>query len=86
MGISELERTQHPRSSSTDRNLELRSSMSVQARDIPTSETIAAVSKLELRDEKGQAVTFGSLFEDKKTVIIFIRTCSMLPASLLCSV
>jgi hypothetical protein len=49
--------------------------MSVSPRDIPTSETIAAVSKLEVRDEKGQAVTFGSLFEVQKTVIVFIRAC-----------
>ncbi|KAF9654060.1 hypothetical protein BDM02DRAFT_1190125 [Thelephora ganbajun] len=43
------------------------------SRDIPTSESIAAVSKLQIHDEKGQAVTLGSLFEDQKTVIIFIR-------------
>lgn len=49
--------------------------MSVLQRDIPTSESIAAVSKLEVLDETGQTVTFGSLFEDQKTVIIFIRTC-----------
>ena len=48
--------------------------MSVSPRDIPTGENIAAVSKLEIRDEKGQSVTFGSLFENQKTVIIFIRT------------
>jgi len=52
---------------------ELTSDMSELPRDIPTSESITAVSKLEVRDEKGQAVTFGSLFEDQKTVIIFIR-------------
>ena len=58
------------------RRHQLAPGMSVQPRDIPTSENIAAVSKLEVRDEKGRAVTFGSLFEDQKTVIIFIRTCS----------
>ena len=42
-------------------------------RDIPTNENIASVSKLEVRDEKGNAVTFGSLFENRKTVVIFIR-------------
>ena len=43
--------------------------------DIIASESIATISKLEVRDEKGQTVTFGSLFEDQKTVIIFIRMC-----------
>ena len=42
---------------------------------MPMAETIAAVSKLEIRGETGQAVTFGSLFEDQKTVIIFVRAC-----------
>lgn len=51
--------------------------MSVSPRDIPTGETIAAVSKLEVRDEKGEAVTLGSLFENQKTVIIFIRRCHL---------
>lgn len=50
--------------------------MSVSPSDIPTVEGVAAVSKLEVRDEKGQVVTFGSLFEDQKTVVIFIRMCS----------
>lgn len=48
--------------------------MDVSPRDIPTAENIAAISKLEVRDEKGKVVTFGSLFEDQKTVVIFIRT------------
>jgi hypothetical protein len=47
--------------------------MDVSPRDIPTSENIATVSKLEVRDETGKAVTFGSLFENHKTVVIFIR-------------
>ncbi|KAF9793154.1 AhpC/TSA antioxidant enzyme-domain-containing protein [Thelephora terrestris] len=47
--------------------------MDVSPRDIPTSENIATVSKLEVRDEKGKAVTFGSLFENQKTMVIFIR-------------
>ena len=49
--------------------------MSVSPRDIPTKENIVAVSKLQIRDEKGQTVKFASLFEDQKTVIIFIRMC-----------
>jgi hypothetical protein len=47
--------------------------MDVSPRDIPTSENIATVSKLEVRDETGKAVTFGSLFENQKTMVIFIR-------------
>jgi hypothetical protein len=54
---------------------ELTSAMSVSPRDAPTAETIAAVSKLEVWGEAGQAVTFGSLFENQKTVIIFVRAC-----------
>jgi len=70
---------------STTKELELASSMSVAPRDIPTSECITTISQLEIKDEKGQAIRFGSLFEDQKTVIIFIRTCFHSRGSLLCS-
>ena len=74
-GISEPGSTHHRQIQSSAGHLELTFSMSISPRDIPTSESIAVVSKLEVRDEKGQAVTFGSLFEEQKTVIIFIRAC-----------
>ena len=41
---------------------------------IPSREMILAVSKLDVLNEDGQAVAFGSLFEKQKTVAIFIRT------------
>lgn len=42
-------------------------------REIPSGEVILALSKFDVLDENGRAVTFGSLFERKKTVAIFIR-------------
>lgn len=42
-------------------------------RAIPSREKIEAVSEFDVLDENGRAVTFGSLFEKKKTVAIFIR-------------
>ena len=43
-------------------------------REIPSQETILAVSGLDVLNENGRAVTFGSLFEKQKTVAVFIRT------------
>ncbi|KAF9783925.1 hypothetical protein BJ322DRAFT_1007767 [Thelephora terrestris] len=42
-------------------------------REIPSQQTILAVSELDVLNENGRAVTFGSLFETQKTVAIFIR-------------
>ncbi|KAF7321810.1 hypothetical protein MKEN_00702800 [Mycena kentingensis (nom. inval.)] len=36
-------------------------------------QTLAAASKLEVFDAEGKKVTFGSLYADKKTVVVFIR-------------
>ena len=44
-------------------------------REIPSQETILAVSELDVLNENGRAVTFGSLFETHKTIAVFIRTC-----------
>ena len=41
--------------------------------EIPSQEAILAVSKLDVLDENGRAVTFGSLFEKQKTIAVFIR-------------
>jgi len=57
-------------------------------REIPSRETILAVSKLGVLNENGRAVTFGSLFEKQKTIAIFIRTlrCTTVsPLSYVCS-
>lgn len=43
-------------------------------REIPSQEAILAISKLDVLNEDGRAVTFGSLFEKQKTIAIFIRT------------
>ena len=42
-------------------------------REIPSGEMVLALSKLDVLNENGRAVTFGSLFEKQKTVAIFIR-------------
>jgi len=42
-------------------------------REIPSGEVVLALSKLDVLDENGRAVTFGSLFDEQKTVAIFIR-------------
>lgn len=42
-------------------------------REIPSGEMILALSNLDVLNENGRAVTFGSLFEKQKTVAIFIR-------------
>ena len=36
-------------------------------------ETLEKASQLELYNEQGDKVTFGSIFEGKKTVVVFIR-------------
>lgn len=43
-------------------------------REIPSRETILAVSELDVLDENGRAVAFGSLFEKQKIIAVFIRT------------
>lgn len=44
-------------------------------REIPSQEKILAVSELDVLNENGRAVTFGSLFTKEKTLAVFIRTC-----------
>jgi hypothetical protein len=43
------------------------------ANRIPDEQTIAATSEQELVDETGKKVKFGSLIEDQKTVVVFVR-------------
>lgn len=40
---------------------------------VPSGDTVQAVSKLDILTEDGRAVSFGSLFEDRKTLAVFIR-------------
>ena len=42
-------------------------------REIPSREAILSVSQLDVLDENGRAVTFGSLFEKQKIIAVFIR-------------
>ncbi|KAK2462460.1 hypothetical protein APHAL10511_005430 [Amanita phalloides] len=41
--------------------------------DIPDEQTLQSASELTIYDSKGEEVKFGSLFEDSKTVVVFIR-------------
>lgn len=43
------------------------------AKAIPTSEELERVANLEIEDAKGEKVKFGSLFENEKVVVVFIR-------------
>ncbi|KAG5635976.1 hypothetical protein H0H81_009522 [Sphagnurus paluster] len=40
---------------------------------IPDAETLASAAKLEILNVKGEKVTFGSIFETQKTIVVFIR-------------
>lgn len=51
-------------------------------REIPSQEAILAVSQLDVLNENGRAVTFGSLFEKQMTIAIFIRTRHLATVSL----
>ena len=39
-----------------------------------TAEALSKAADLEIIDSNGKAIRFGSLFEDKTTVVVFIRT------------
>lgn len=41
--------------------------------DIPSTEKLSEISKIEVWDEEGKKVPFGSVYEDEKTVVVFIR-------------
>ncbi|KAG6887469.1 hypothetical protein C0995_014998 [Termitomyces sp. Mi166 len=40
---------------------------------IPDAETMTNAAKLQIMDSKGAKVTFGSLFENQKTIVVFIN-------------
>lgn len=44
------------------------------ATDIPDEQTLSRVSDLLIYNSKGEEVKFGSLFEENKTVVVFVRT------------
>lgn len=41
--------------------------------EIPSTEKLTEISKIEVWDEEGKKVEFGSVYENEKTVVIFIR-------------
>lgn len=44
------------------------------ATDIPDEQTLSKVSDLIIYNSKGEEVKFGSLFEENKTIVVFVRT------------
>lgn len=49
-----------------------------EARTIPSQDIIEKAAELEIYDVNGTKLKFGSLFEDKKVVVVFIREFFML--------
>jgi hypothetical protein len=45
----------------------------VSAKSLPEDHTLAAAAELEVTDLNGEAVRFRDLFEDRKTIVVFIR-------------
>lgn len=45
--------------------------------EIPSTEKLAEISKIEVWDEEGKKVDFGSVYENEKTVVIFIRALAL---------
>lgn len=41
--------------------------------EIPSTEKLTEISKIEVWDEEGKKVEFGSVYENEKAVVIFIR-------------
>lgn len=42
-------------------------------KEIPSAETIQEAAKLEIFDEDGHTLKFGTLFSEQKTIVVFIR-------------
>lgn len=42
--------------------------------EFPSAEKLTEISKIEVWDEEGKKVEFGSVYENEKTVVVFIRT------------
>ncbi|KAG6879123.1 hypothetical protein C0992_005010 [Termitomyces sp. T32_za158] len=41
---------------------------------IPDTESLAHAANLQILDSKGSNIAFGSLFENQKTIVVFINT------------
>lgn len=50
--------------------------MTTSGKEIPSPETLENAVKVEIWDEKGQTVAFGSIFEGQRSVVVFIRVFS----------
>lgn len=44
------------------------------SKEIPSPEMLSKAAKVELWSEEGKKVSFGSIFEDHRTMVVFIRT------------
>jgi len=44
---------------------------------IPDENTLKEAAEIEILNSKGEGIKFGSLFEKDKTVVVFIRECSI---------
>lgn len=47
--------------------------MAVEPKAIPDAEVLAKAAQVEIWDKEGKKVSFGSVFEGQKTVVVFIR-------------
>ena len=52
--------------------------------NLPDEQTIAAASELKIQDESGTQVTFGKLFSEQKTIIVFVREWHYSKPGMLC--
>lgn len=42
--------------------------------ELPNAQTLKDIAKVEIWDEEGTKVPFGTIYRDQKTVVVFIRT------------
>lgn len=50
---------------------------SIPSETIPDGETLEKVGRLTVFDEEGKNVEFGSIFVEKKTIVVFVRECPL---------
>lgn len=42
--------------------------------ELPNAQTLKDIAKVEVWDDEGKKIPFGTLYRDQKTVVVFIRT------------
>lgn len=50
--------------------------------ELPSPQTLQEIAKVEVWDDEGNKVPFGSIYGEEKTVVVFIRTLFILPTLL----